>query len=365
MKMKTIFRFAGICLIMLAVSSLWFASCASESKSASTDTATGAAKQAEGGAVAQTDKWEKSPAEVLDFIIIDKPLYGFVDAYGYNGAVPIRIKGSVIACLFEDLNIHKDTIVPLDPSKARYAGQTADDKQQLLNIEKEKIIRSGMIKPANKYIIYHDTENNNAGSDAFMHTRYMRSSANNRARSWHYTVDDSGIWQTIPDNEVAWQGDCYESYAYSIGIETCVNRDNDLFLIWQRAAKLIAYLLDLYGLTPDAVKQHYEIMELAGMTGKDCPKTLRHAGLWETAKHLMICEYIYLQSIVKNGYKAEFISESPEYIDGKGRIVTLPPVETEIKYIVRITGHDNGVWEKRHTLVFSPAGFMNNFVESK
>jgi hypothetical protein len=332
---KTIITFTTLCLLMLAALS---------------------------GATAQTNRWEISPAEVLDYIIIDKPLYGFVDAYGYNSAVPVRIRGAVIACLFEELNIHTDTIVPLDTAKARYSGQVADDKQRLLTIEKEKIIRSGMIKPATKYIIYHDTGNNIAGANARMHTRYMRSGDNSRARSWHYTVDDSGIWQTIPDNEVAWHGDCYESYAYSIGIETCVNRDNDLFLIWQRTAKLIAYLLDVYGLTPDAVKQHYEIMELAGIAGKDCPQTLRRAGLWETAKHLIICEYFYLQSIVKKGYKAEFITESPEYIDGKGRIVKLPPVETEAKYTVRITGLNKGVLEKRYTLVLSPAGIVSNSV---
>ena len=303
------------------------------------------------------EPWEIILIETLDYIHIEKPVYGFINAYGSN-TVPVMIKGSVIAYLFDELNINRNTIVPLKPMKAHYAGLIANDKQLLLEIEKERIVRTGMIKPELKYIIYHDTGNNNAGADALMHTRYIRGSGNSRARSWHYTVDALGIWQTIPDNEVAWHGDSYESYAYSIGIETCINSDNDLFLTWQLTAKLIAYLLDAYGLTPDAVMQHYEIMELAGMTGKDCPMTLRRAGLWETAKQLIISEYIYLQNIVKNGYKTEFLTESPEYIDPKGRIIALPNIETEVTYSVKITGPDNSVLEKRYTSVLLPVGIM-------
>jgi len=301
--------------------------------------------------------------DIFDTLHNANPFYGPVYQWG-NRNYPVMSKGSVTAVLFEELDINTAHMVPMDPAKAMYAGQVADSRQRLLEIERERIIRTGMIKPEIKYIVYHETGSGDAGSDAlYMMQQWMPGRRNDRARSWHYTVDSSGVFQSLPDDEVAWHGDCFESYSLSIGIETCINRDSDFFLTWQWTAKLIAYLLDKYNLAPDAVLQHYEIMVITGTVeafeaeGKKilpCPYTLRHPNYnyWEMAKRMIDCEYSYLQEVVKKGYRVELIPDSPEYIGSNGRIIRIPPGgRTEAGYTIRVTDRYNNIYEKRYVSV--------------
>jgi N-acetylmuramoyl-L-alanine amidase len=53
------------------------------------------------------------------------------------------------------------------------------------------------------YITIHETDNTSAGADAEAHAK-LQASGNSRTASWHYTVDDKEIWQSVPDDEVAW-----------------------------------------------------------------------------------------------------------------------------------------------------------------
>ncbi|MCH5586188.1 N-acetylmuramoyl-L-alanine amidase [Shimazuella sp. AN120528] len=59
-----------------------------------------------------------------------------------------------------------------------------------------------------KWITIHETDNTDKGADADAHAR-LQVLGNNRTASWHYTVDDHEIWQSIPDNEVAWHAGKY------------------------------------------------------------------------------------------------------------------------------------------------------------
>lgn len=59
------------------------------------------------------------------------------------------------------------------------------------------------IKMDPQWITIHETDNTSKGADAEAHAR-LQASGNSRTASWHYTVDDHEIWQSIPDNEVAW-----------------------------------------------------------------------------------------------------------------------------------------------------------------
>ena len=113
----------------------------------------------------------------------------------------------------------------------------------------------------------------------------------------------------------------------SIGIETMVNKGSDLYLTWQKTAKLVAHLLKDNNLSLDRVKQHHFF------SGKDCPETMRHAKLWDNFIELVKFEYEIL--LLSDGVEIEFISNS-NLIDKTGRVITLPSSETVIDYSVVI-----------------------------
>lgn len=115
----------------------------------------------------------------------------------------------------------------------------------------------------------------------------------------------------------------------SIGIESCVNEDTDIYYTWQKTAKLVANLLYNNNLTLDDVKQHHYY------SGKDCPQTMRKNNLWNHFMSLVECE---LEAIVllKEGYKFELISDE-NIIDKTGRVKK--QIDTKIQ--VKITYKNN------------------------
>lgn len=113
----------------------------------------------------------------------------------------------------------------------------------------------------------------------------------------------------------------------SIGIETCINENTDLYYTWQKTAKLVAYLLDNNNLTIDDIVQHHYF------SGKDCPMTIRHAGLWEHFLSL-VKEEVQIREFIKEGYKIELITSDSRVLDN-GRIMKLG--DNPIKYIIRTT----------------------------
>ena len=62
--------------------------------------------------------------------------------------------------------------------------------------------RPGTIKPSIEYITVHDTANNSKGAHALAHAKYV--SQGGDGTSWHYSVDENGVYHQIPDNEVAY-----------------------------------------------------------------------------------------------------------------------------------------------------------------
>ena len=54
-------------------------------------------------------------------------------------------------------------------------------------------------------ITIHNTDNDSPGANAAAHAKYMKGAdAQKRQVSWHYTVDDKFVYQSIPTNEIAW-----------------------------------------------------------------------------------------------------------------------------------------------------------------
>ncbi|MEB8706802.1 N-acetylmuramoyl-L-alanine amidase, partial [Bacillus cereus] len=80
-----------------------------------------------------------------------------------------------------------------------------------------------------RYITIHTTANQNAGTDARAHARYVNNGGGSSSVSWHFTVDDNRIVQHLPLNENGWHaGDGNGAgNRSSIGIEICENRDGN------------------------------------------------------------------------------------------------------------------------------------------
>lgn len=130
------------------------------------------------------------------------------------------------------------------------------------------------------YITIHETGNFSKGSDAAAHGDYLDSStAEKKLVSWHYTVDDHSVVQSVPDSEPAYHagdGKAGPGNLYSIGIEICVNQGGDFEKAKANAASLVRLLMEEHGIDLDHVVQHNQ------WNGKDCPYTIRHTqGAWE------------------------------------------------------------------------------------
>src|SRR5215472_3816066 len=83
------------------------------------------------------------------------------------------------------------------------------------------------------FITIHSTDNTSRSADALHHALAMNKgfrAHHNRTGflTWHFTVDDHSIYQTLPTNETGEHADYEgEGNRSSIGIEMCVNRGND------------------------------------------------------------------------------------------------------------------------------------------
>lgn len=145
-------------------------------------------------------------------------------------------------------------------------------------IEEGAAARTG-IKREIKYIVIHETDNNDTGANAAAHNVYIKQNGATNALSWHYTVDQSEIYHHLPDDEAAYHaGDHLDKDGGNlngIGIEMCVNADNDYEKTLDNAAALCAKLMLSYELTPKALRKHEDF------SGKVCPATLIKEGRWE------------------------------------------------------------------------------------
>lgn len=111
----------------------------------------------------------------------------------------------------------------------------------------------------------------------------------------------------------------------SIGIESCITADTDIYYTWQKTAKLTAYLLDNNNLTINDVVQHHYF------SGKNCPQTIRMNGMWEHFLDLVEFE-LQIRKFKQEGYKIELVVNDNRVL-ANGRIKELG--SGAIKYLVR------------------------------
>ena len=133
----------------------------------------------------------------------------------------------------------------------------------------------------------------------------------------------------------------------SIGIESCVNINTDVYYTWQKVAKLVAKLMQENSLTIDAVVQHHYF------SGKNCPQTIRTAKLWDYFKSLVLIEYQMLQ--YKNqGYSFELIPENFKFVNRKGRILKKVEIPTTINYLIIVKNKNGKSLTKKFSSLLFP-----------
>lgn len=151
-----------------------------------------------------------------------------------------------------------------------------------LNVIQDFIPAGNSNRPGTKLdpskITIHNTDNASPGADAAAHAKYQKG-ADARARkvSWHFTVDDKNVFQSLPTNEVGWHAGKAIGNSSSLGIEICMNPELDVPATYDRAALLTAVLARQHGISVSGgiVQHHF-------WTDKHCPRVLRDKpGGWE------------------------------------------------------------------------------------
>lgn len=120
-------------------------------------------------------------------------------------------------------------------------------------------------------VTIHNTDNDSPGADARAHANYQKGTdAQQRNVSWHFSVDDRSVYQSLPVNEVGWHAGTHAGNYQSIGIEICQNQGIDQQAANYRAALLTAVQLHELNISLSNVVQHHDWSQ------KDCPAKLRH-----------------------------------------------------------------------------------------
>lgn len=188
-------------------------------------------------------------------------------------------------------------------------------RQKMMPIREDK--RTGIaMKP--QYVTIHNTANAGRGANAAAHANLQINDSRTWV-SWHYTVDNKEIYQSMPMNEVAYHaGDGTNiGNGATIAIEICENADGNYAQAEQNAARLTARLLYENGLPANAVRQHKD------WSGKDCPHNMI-AGIngslgWQGFKNLVQTEY------------NKIVAENQVVAEEKGDLQISPALQSVLK----------------------------------
>lgn len=128
-----------------------------------------------------------------------------------------------------------------------------------------------------RYITIHSTQNHSG--DAHAHAKALKRGSL-KGNIWHFTVQEDVVIQHMPTNEQGKHADFDgPGNSYSIGIEMCEHRGNDLQATMDRTAKLTAYLMKKHGIPLNRVVPHYHWPRKGrNPANKNCPHFLMTNG---------------------------------------------------------------------------------------
>ncbi len=133
-----------------------------------------------------------------------------------------------------------------------------------------------------RYITIHSTQN--PTGDAWDHAKALHRGALRGGRTgyliWHFTVQEDVVIQHMPTNEQGEHADFDgPGNNYSIGIEMCEHRGNDMLRTMDRTAKLTASLMYYHHIPISNVVPHYHWPRYKyDPPNKNCPHFLLENG---------------------------------------------------------------------------------------
>ncbi len=148
-----------------------------------------------------------------------------------------------------------------------------------MNIIQDLIPRGRRNRPGTKiiakHITIHNTGNVSRGAGAKAHAKYIKGEhAAARPASWHFTTDDTYIFQHLNLDEMGYHAGS-NANRNSIGIEICQNIDNNYMEGQRKAARLCAYLIDSGMFGHNRVEEIILLKQHWDWTGKNCPSVIR------------------------------------------------------------------------------------------
>ena len=209
---------------------------------------------------------------------------------------------------------------------------------------------TGILKKSTEYICVNDTAGAAPTHTALQFAQGQVQKNTNKSNteyiSWHFTVGNDGIYQSLPLDEVGYHagdgsreyGTIWYSSTYnkadcigggnrnSVGIESCINHGSDYNDTMRILAKLVAELLLHYNLSVDRVKQHWHF------SGKDCPGVIRHCNRWDEFLNLVKLEY-FAKTELKD-VTFEWTSLVPDILDNTGHVIKSDGNQFDISYKV-------------------------------
>ena len=150
-----------------------------------------------------------------------------------------------------------------------------DEAFAKLNIIQDLIPAGNSNRPGTRItpakITIHNTDNTSPGANAAAHARYQKGAdARARSVSWHFTVDDTAVFQSLPTNEKGFHAGTAAGNNTSIGIEICMHPEMNVAAGYERAALLSAVMAMQLGISvATGIVQHNS------WSGKHCPRVLR------------------------------------------------------------------------------------------
>jgi len=162
-------------------------------------------------------------------------------------------------------------------------------------------------------------------------------------------INNMGIRVKVRDNYYyigdTWYSETYKKISNrggnlnSIGIESCLDENTDIFWTWMKMAKLVAYLMDEHNFDiEDVVGHHF-------FSGKECPKTILRNKMWDYFKYVMVVNEYEILQFKKKGFVIVFDCDNKEFIGKNGKVIKLPENDLEVKFSVVVS--KDGVSEKR------------------
>lgn len=187
------------------------------------------------------------------------------------------------------------------------------------------------------WIVVHESGMPIEGQDAVLLATIQYENAYGLGRttsaSWHYQVDENGIYQSFDDRVYAWHagGDYGKWLPYrnsnSIGIEMCINQDGNYDGSMAHDAKLVAELMHRYNLTMDNVVRHHDT------SGKECPSYMIRTNRYEEFLAKVCNEYVAMKYL-KDAEVTWTISNPDLFIKGPNGLyyskAVVSPTEVQI-----------------------------------